>query len=153
LVEFALVLPIFALMLLAMMWFGITFAGWDQLRNQVQVAARQVAISCSTTTTGPPTTGTTGCDDAIAGEISPPLATTKTPVVNVYYYSTSDPDHSSSAPDEVFVCAQADIGFSLPLVGNLTIPLRSTSAFYIVPTAPPSTYNTAVPPGCGVPAQ
>jgi Flp pilus assembly protein TadG len=139
LVEFALVLPIFALMLLAMMWFGITFAGWDQLRNQVQVAARQVAMSCSSPT---------GCDDAtvIASEISPPLGTTQAPTVNVYYKTVS-------GLDEVFVCAQTNIGFSLPLIGNITIPVRSTSAFFITPAGTPSTYNTNVPPGCGAPAQ
>ena len=36
LVEFAIILPVFALMLFGMIQFGLAFAGWDQLRNAVQ---------------------------------------------------------------------------------------------------------------------
>lgn len=44
LVEFALVLPIFALMLFAMVQFGVLFAGWAQLRNAVQTGARMTSL-------------------------------------------------------------------------------------------------------------
>ena len=33
LVEFALILPVFAVMLFGMIQFGLAFTGWDQLRN------------------------------------------------------------------------------------------------------------------------
>jgi Flp pilus assembly protein TadG len=44
LVEFALVIPIFALMLFGMVQFGLAFAGWSSLRNSVQNGARLAAI-------------------------------------------------------------------------------------------------------------
>ena len=44
LIEFALVLPIFALMLFAMIQFGLIFAGWAQLRNAVQTDARMASL-------------------------------------------------------------------------------------------------------------
>jgi len=47
LVEFALVLPIFALMLFAMVQFGVLFAGWAQLRNAVQTGARMASVGQS----------------------------------------------------------------------------------------------------------
>ena len=53
LVEFALVLPIFALMLFAMVQFGVMFAGWAQLRNAVQTGARMTAIGQVSTECGP----------------------------------------------------------------------------------------------------
>ena len=40
LVEFAIILPVFALMLFGMIQFGLAFAGWDELRNAVQTGAR-----------------------------------------------------------------------------------------------------------------
>jgi Flp pilus assembly pilin Flp len=44
LVEFALILPIFALMLFGMIQFGLLFAGWAQLRNAVQTSARMESV-------------------------------------------------------------------------------------------------------------
>ena len=43
LVEFALVLVVFAAMFFGMLQFGLLFAGDDQMRNRVQTAARMVA--------------------------------------------------------------------------------------------------------------
>ena len=37
-VEFAIILPVFALMLFGMIQFGLGFAGWDELRNAVQTS-------------------------------------------------------------------------------------------------------------------
>ena len=45
LVEFAIILPVFALMLFGMIQFGLAFAGWDELRNAVQTSARVEANS------------------------------------------------------------------------------------------------------------
>ncbi len=43
--EFAIILPVFALMLFGMIQFGLAFAGWDELRNAVQTSARLAANS------------------------------------------------------------------------------------------------------------
>ena len=43
LVEFAIILPVFVLMLFGMIQFGLGFAGWDELRNAVQTGARLAA--------------------------------------------------------------------------------------------------------------
>jgi len=82
LVEFAIILPVFALMLFAMIQFGLTFAGWDQLRNAVQTGAR-VAANNPVTTPG----GNCGQVDApsnmvcqIAFLIGSPVGTNPTPV-------------------------------------------------------------------------
>ena len=40
LVEFALILPIFAAMLFGMIQFGLVFAGWSSFRNSVETSAR-----------------------------------------------------------------------------------------------------------------
>ncbi|MGC8627670.1 MAG: TadE/TadG family type IV pilus assembly protein [Acidimicrobiales bacterium] len=53
LVEFALVLPIFALMLFAMVQFGVLFAGWAQLRNAVQTTARLASMGQQSPQCGP----------------------------------------------------------------------------------------------------
>lgn len=53
LVEFALVLPIFALMLFAMVQFGVLFAGWAQLRNAVQTSARLASMGDQSPQCGP----------------------------------------------------------------------------------------------------
>ncbi len=45
LVEFAIILPVFALMLFGMIQFGLGFAGWDELRNTVQNGARLAATN------------------------------------------------------------------------------------------------------------
>ena len=47
LVEFALILPLFALMLFGMIDFGLVVGGFISLRNQVNAAGRDVAISQS----------------------------------------------------------------------------------------------------------
>jgi Flp pilus assembly pilin Flp len=51
LVEFAIILPVFALMLFGMIQFGLAFMGWDQLRNAVDTAAR-IAANDNTTSPG-----------------------------------------------------------------------------------------------------
>ena len=96
LVEFALILPVFALMLFAMIQFGLAFAGWSQLRNSVQTAARSVAM-------GDPAPDNEGCADIlpptsngavnsytkrvicqIEGTIGTPIGTAGTPEVALY---------------------------------------------------------------------
>jgi hypothetical protein len=64
LVEFALVLPIFALMLFGMIELGLAFAGWSSLRNAVQTGARLASVD---DTAGAPASCT-----ALSGEPPPP---------------------------------------------------------------------------------
>jgi Flp pilus assembly pilin Flp len=59
LVEFAIILPVFALMLFGMIQFGLAFAGWDELRSAVQTGARMAITNdanpdpeCGETDTG-----------------------------------------------------------------------------------------------------
>lgn len=65
-VEFALLLPVFSLMLFGMVQFGLAFYGWDAIHNAVQTGARLTAIgdtqytsdgaTCSTSPAPPPAT-------------------------------------------------------------------------------------------------
>ena len=85
LVEFALVLPVFALMLFAMVQFGVMFAGWAQLRNAVQTGARMTAVGQVST----------GC-----GQLSPPDCTIAVQIgTPVGLSSPSQPLTSLPIPD------------------------------------------------------
>jgi Flp pilus assembly protein TadG len=52
LVEFALVLPLFALLLFGMIDFGIIFGGYMQMRSGVQAATRSASLGENTTAPG-----------------------------------------------------------------------------------------------------
>jgi Flp pilus assembly protein TadG len=139
LVEFALIVPLFALMLFVMIQFGIGFAGWDQLRNRVQLVARQASMG------GLPWSAAT-CDSAqgvlnvMASEIGEPLGTSGPPIV-AYYYGQPSPDNPSY---EVVVCASASVQ---DVSGFRSITrYESTSAFYAEPQAQLPLNSQ---PGCG----
>ncbi len=61
LVEFALVVPLFALLLFGVIQFGLAFGGWASVRASVQNSARLIAIddpgsqdsTCTALTTAP----------------------------------------------------------------------------------------------------
>jgi Flp pilus assembly pilin Flp len=129
LVEFALIVPLFALMLFAMIQFGIGFAGWDQLRNRVQFVARQVAMGGLVC---PPFESAETC---MENEIGEPVGTSGLPTV-AFYYGHPGPDNPSY---EVVVCASA----SVQKFTGLPITYSSTSAFYVEPQAqPPASFGT-----------
>ena len=134
LVEFALVVPLFALMLFAMIQFGIAFAGWDQLRNRVQLAARQAAMGGLACSTVP------ACDNAIASNIGDPLGTTGAPTVAFYY----GPGSSGPGSYEVVVCAWVSVQDVAGLLKPMTF--ASTSAFYVEQQAQ---LPTSSPANCG----
>jgi Flp pilus assembly pilin Flp len=131
LVEFALILPVFALMLFGMIQFGLAFTGWDQLRNSVQTGARMAAmddLGSGTTGCTPPSGYSANTQDLVCeieSVIGAPSGTTGNPAVAVYFTDPTLP----SQPTEVVVCArtQAQVftGF-FP-----TVNLTATSEFYI----------------------
>lgn len=132
LVEFALVLPIFALMLFAMVQFGLAFTGWAQLRNAVQTGARMASTDdlasagngCGVPGHYSPDTQQMVCE--IENLIGSPVGTAGAAEVGLYL---TDLSGAPPAPTEVVVCAkvpvQAFTGF-FP-----TVTLSSVSTFYI----------------------
>jgi Flp pilus assembly protein TadG len=133
LVEFAIILPVFALMLFGLIQFGLAFTGWDQLRNGVQASARDVALDgslCSSMTVSQ-------CETAIENTIGTPVGTTGPPTVALYY--NSDP---SNGPLVAFVCASAQVQSFTGYIGDLT--LSSTSEFTIQQTPNSNLQNTAI---------
>ncbi len=84
LVEFAIILPVFALMLFGMIQFGLAFAGWDELRNAVQTSARVEANNgvTSSPNCGQPDPGSNlVCQVALS--IGAPVDTAPTPLDNL----------------------------------------------------------------------
>jgi Flp pilus assembly protein TadG len=109
LVEFAIILPVFALMLFGMIQFGLAFAGWDELRNAVQTSARLAANSQaipSNPNCGQPDPGSNLiCQVALS--IGAPVDTAPTPVDTLPLsetptepsaYSCSSPLQSCTGP-------------------------------------------------------
>ena len=135
LVEFAIILPVFALMLFGMIQFGLAFTAWDQLRNAVQASAREVALDgtlCSS-----PSMTASQCETAIENSIGTPVGTTGPPTVALYYNSVS-----TDGPVVAFVSASAQVQSFTGYFGNLT--LSSTSEFSIQQTSNASLQNPAV---------
>lgn len=133
LVEFALVFPIFALLLFAMIQFGLVFTGWDQLRNDVQTGARLAAIGeFGTDTTCPQVDDFPGHQTStqtaeivcyVASLIGTPIGTA---------VSTSSPAQVGiliSQDGLVTVCGRVQVQ---PFTGFFpSMTLSSTSEFYI----------------------
>jgi Flp pilus assembly pilin Flp len=158
LVEFALVLPVFALMLFAMVQFGLVFGGWDQLRNRVQLAAREASMGtfdCASAAQ---------CETAISGYVGHPLGTVGSPSVS-YWYNPDNPGPEGDEPDskqtesqlesqepvtpglssqEVVVCVSVNAQMFTSLFGPLT--LSSSSAFY---AEAPGALAPSTPSSCG----
>ncbi len=135
LVEFAIILPVFALMLFGLIQFGLAFTAWDQLRNAVQASARDVALDGSLCSSVPMTASQ--CETAIENNIGTPVGTTGPPTVTLYYNSVP-----SNGPLVAFVCASAQVQSFTGYFGDLT--LSSTSEFTIQQTPNASLQNAAV---------
>ena len=144
LVEFAIILPVFALMLFGHDPVRAGLYWWDQLRNAVQASARDVALDgtlCSS-----PSMTASQCETAIENSIGTPVGTTGPPTVALYYNSVS-----TDGPVVAFVCASAQVQSFTGYFGDLT--LSSTSEFTIQQTPnanrfkiPPSTVQHRYPP-------
>jgi hypothetical protein len=110
LVEFALVLPIFALMLFAMVQFGLIFAGWAQLRSSAQSAARLVAM------------GDTGCPGSSPCALQAPCSDVAGYGVSVDLYTL---DMVCEVQDEVGTpvgaTGQPEVAFYLPGDGTVKV--------------------------------
>jgi hypothetical protein len=134
LVEFALVLPIFAIMLFGMIQFGLVFNGWTSLRNSVQTGARLAAIGDF----GPSGACTQG------SAASPPAPSTSDDMLCTLAGLIGQPAGTSSDPPAiglllrdnlVTVCARAE---SQPFTGFFpAMALSSTSTFYVESAAQP----------------
>jgi hypothetical protein len=133
LVEFAIVLPLFALMLFAMIQFGLVFAGWSQLRSQVQSDTRLLSVD-------PPCGTITSCQNWIAGDIGNIVGTTGEANVSICYECAM----SMTGVPFVVVCATVDVGDITGFLGP--IRLSSRSEFYVEQPVPSLTDGT--PPDC-----
>jgi Flp pilus assembly protein TadG len=120
LVEFAIVLPVFALMLFAMLQFGMAFAGLDQLRAQVQLATRAAATgdiaACTEAGQGP------ACVAAIEADIGAPAGADGKVNVLVSYDASSH---------YLQVCASYVPEQFTQFIDPITV--RASSAYYTVP--------------------
>jgi len=152
LVEFALVFPIFAIMLFGMVQFGVVFNGWTSLRNSVQTGARLGSINelgsdCASATSGscttcpqgnnaldtPPTVGadmylgTANLVCTISGLIGQPVGTSINP--------TTSPAEADLLVQNglLTVCSQAQAQLVTGFFPGMT--LSTTSTFYIEPAA------------------
>ena len=135
LVEFALILPIFAVMLFGMIQFGLVLAGWAAVRNAVQTSARMIAIGdiAGQTCRGAPS-GVTGLTAnaycTVVNEIGTPVGTAVT--------STNVPEVGLLVKNGVIaVCAQVP---AQNFTGLFNLGLSTSSNFYIED----SSINTSV---------
>lgn len=132
LVEFALILPVFSLLLFGLIDFGMVFGGYITLENQVNGAARAIAVG----RTAPPSSWPTGCSSASAP--TPDLCTAAADIgtsflgvvpgsvkVEVNYVQDGTETQGSS----LVVCAQANTksttGLTSPILNGRTIRASS----------------------------
>ena len=141
LVEFALILPVFAVMLFGMIQFGLAFTGWDQLRNAVQNSARSVASGGAVCAGA---SSVADCESAISTNIGTSVGTSGLPTVALYY------NMPPTGQGQVFVCASVQVA---NITGFFrTMALSSVSAFAITqPFNPPLPNN--YPENCPAPIQ
>lgn len=71
-IEFALLLPVFSLMLFGMIQFGLAFYGWDAVHNGVQAGARLAAIGETDYTSDGSTCSYDGTDNSAFAEFTVP---------------------------------------------------------------------------------
>ncbi len=127
LVEFALVLPVFALLLFAMIDFGLVFGGFITLRNGVEAGARLASVDQYTYTgSGCPssTDPTTEMVCNIANRIGSMTGTSSGTLKIGIMYNTGNVD------DNVTVCANvglhATTGLTAPFLNGRTMSSTST---------------------------
>lgn len=149
--EFALVLPVFALILFAVIQFGLAFGGWASVRASVQIAARMVAIddpgpsltTCPALTAaenynagyrpapGQLTTSTKEMMCEVAYQIGSPVGTSSSTVPEIGLQVTSG---GAGENGTITVCASVP---TQPFTGFFpSVKLSTTSQFYIEDPAP-----------------
>ena len=138
LVEFALVLPIFAIMLFGMIQFGLVLGGWASVRNMVQNSARMISIDDITSQTCTPPADITVLSvltiDAyctVVNEIGTPVGTavssTDLPLVGLLIEN-----------GDITVCAQVP---AQNFTGLFNLNASSTSSFFIEDSSAINTTN------------
>ena len=156
LVEFALVVPLFALLLFGVIQFGLAFGGWASVRASVQNSARLIAINDPGQTTPQSCPALTAAENDNPGYTPTPNLSTKLMFCEIAYEIGTpvgtNPSSASTmkiglriAPGgpggngTVTVCASIP---ALSFTGFFpTMQLQSTSQFYIedpVPTTDPA---------------
>ena len=122
-VEFALVLPVFALMFFGMVQFGIAFTGWDQLGTRLQAVARGLASGALCPG------GAAACQLSICDQLmlpDPPLGDVG-PLSVTYTYQPGSVDGSG----EVAINASYPVDVVYGLIPQIT--LQSSAAAYASP--------------------
>lgn len=132
LVEFALVLPIFALLLFGLIDFGLIFGGYIEMRSGVQAGARLASVddwpySLSPTCTGGPDADTRQMVCNIAADIGSLQGVTS----NSTEIGIKFPNSGSTTVDSpVEICAQATLhsttGLTSPFISGRTATATST---------------------------
>ena len=143
LVEFALILPLFALMLFGMIDFGLLFGGFISLRNQVNAAGRDVAISQSSPSCASANQPSLCIAEQVIG--SSELGTTGAVEVAVDFPNY---DSSSTVPvagQPVIVCAAAKMhsatGMTSAILNSRMMYAKTETVLQVSPDAPQSSYG------------
>lgn len=122
LVEFALILPIFALLLFGLIDFGLVFGGFMSLRNGVGSGARAASVSLVDPSC---TTSSSPMDCTVKDRIGTLVGTTGIVTVTIAFPTGSD--GSTGQPgDPVEVCASATTSSST----GITSPFLSGKAIH-----------------------
>ena len=143
LVEFALILPLFALMLFGMIDFGLLFGGFISLRNQVNAAGRDVAISQSSPSCASANQPSLCiAEQAIA---SSELGTTGGVKVAVDFPNYDLSNTVPVAGQPVIICAEATMhsatGMTSAILNSRTMYAKSETVLQVSPDAPQSGYS------------
>lgn len=120
LVEFALILPVFSLLLFGFIDFGLVFGGFISVQNEVNGAAR--AISINQLSPGCSGSANPGLCTVEADISTSPLGVVSGSVKVALEF----PDGAALQNDRVIVCAQA----ALQSTTGLTSPILSGRSFY-----------------------
>jgi Flp pilus assembly protein TadG len=132
LVEFALVLPIFAVLLFGLIDFGLIFGGYIEMRSGVQAAARLASVDQYQYTGGGNCSGTaanaatTSMACTVASDIgSLPGVTTSQLQIGIAF----NPANDGSADSDVIVCAKGPMhsttGLTAPFINGNTVSTKS----------------------------
>ena len=141
LVEFALVLPIFALLLFSLIDFGLVFGGFMSLRNGVGSGARAASVSLVDPSC---TTALSPMDCTVEKRIGTLVGTTGIPTVTIAFLTGSD-GSKGQVGDPVEVCAYAtassSTGITSPFLSGKVIHATSEVRLEQTPSYTPDSYQ------------
>lgn len=142
LVEFALILPLAALILFGLIDFGFIYQSYSQLRNGVQAGAR-LASTNSTGYAPPPScavnpgtgtatdTGTTNLVCAILGKINPPL-TGMSDTFTLGIAFDSPTTANTTGQEDIVVCAAGRLNSTTGLLAKLFLGSQMSASTTIL---------------------